>query len=199
MSAGTSTFPHDGHLGMYDSPEEAAQTGEAIRQFYRENFAVCNVGLVWAGFFLIMIYVQAVVNGRQREALNLKGKASSAGTGERDKGEKGERDAATKGGESKGAATATGGATNGDASPASKGKKGKNKGASASGGASPAKSAAGGATAAASEFEAVRDGLREMVNVRDWAQYHTPRNLVLALVGEVGELAEIFQWKGDPI
>ncbi|KAK9794658.1 hypothetical protein WJX73_000708 [Symbiochloris irregularis] len=32
---------------------------------------------------------------------------------------------------------------------------------------------------------------------RDWDQFHSPRNLVLALVGEVGELAEVFQWKGD--
>jgi NTP pyrophosphatase (non-canonical NTP hydrolase) len=29
---------------------------------------------------------------------------------------------------------------------------------------------------------------------RDWEQFHTPKNLVLALTGEVGELAEIFQW-----
>ena len=26
---------------------------------------------------------------------------------------------------------------------------------------------------------------------RNWDQYHSPRNLLLALVGEVGELAEI--------
>lgn len=26
---------------------------------------------------------------------------------------------------------------------------------------------------------------------RNWQQYHTPRNLLLALVGEVGELSEI--------
>lgn len=32
---------------------------------------------------------------------------------------------------------------------------------------------------------------------RDWGQFHTPRNLALALVGEVGELAECFQWKGE--
>ncbi|KAE9617967.1 hypothetical protein Lal_00037821 [Lupinus albus] len=32
---------------------------------------------------------------------------------------------------------------------------------------------------------------------RDWEQYHTPRNLLLAMVGEVGELSEIFQWKGE--
>lgn len=32
---------------------------------------------------------------------------------------------------------------------------------------------------------------------RDWEQFHTIKNLVLALVGEVGELAEIIQWKTD--
>lgn len=29
---------------------------------------------------------------------------------------------------------------------------------------------------------------------RDWDQFHTPKNLVMALTGEVGELSEIFQW-----
>ncbi len=29
---------------------------------------------------------------------------------------------------------------------------------------------------------------------RDWEQFHTPKNLVMALAGEAGELAEIFQW-----
>ena len=29
---------------------------------------------------------------------------------------------------------------------------------------------------------------------RDWAQFHSPKNLVMALTGEVGELNEIFQW-----
>eukprot|EP00537_Pseudo-nitzschia_pungens_P018184 CAMPEP_0172409190 /NCGR_PEP_ID=MMETSP1061-20121228/76240_1 /TAXON_ID=37318 /ORGANISM="Pseudo-nitzschia pungens, Strain cf. pungens" /LENGTH=333 /DNA_ID=CAMNT_0013145339 /DNA_START=512 /DNA_END=1513 /DNA_ORIENTATION=- len=32
---------------------------------------------------------------------------------------------------------------------------------------------------------------------RLWAKYHTPRNLVLALLGEAGELAELLQWNGD--
>ncbi|CAM6021397.1 unnamed protein product [Sphagnum balticum] len=32
---------------------------------------------------------------------------------------------------------------------------------------------------------------------REWDQFHSPRNLLLALVGEVGELSEIFQWKGE--
>lgn len=32
---------------------------------------------------------------------------------------------------------------------------------------------------------------------RDWGQFHSVRNLILALVGEVGELAEIVQWIPD--
>ncbi|KAG4938603.1 hypothetical protein AAZX31_16G076800 [Glycine max] len=39
--------------------------------------------------------------------------------------------------------------------------------------------------------------LDEFAKERDWEQYHSPRNLLLALVGEVGELSEIFQWKGE--
>lgn len=39
--------------------------------------------------------------------------------------------------------------------------------------------------------------LRRFAAARDWDQYHTPRNLILAFVGEVGELAEIFQWRGE--
>uniref|UniRef100_A0A667J1P0 dCTP pyrophosphatase 1 n=1 Tax=Lynx canadensis TaxID=61383 RepID=A0A667J1P0_LYNCA len=37
----------------------------------------------------------------------------------------------------------------------------------------------------------------EFAAERDWGQFHQPRNLLLALVGEVGELAELFQWKPD--
>jgi len=29
---------------------------------------------------------------------------------------------------------------------------------------------------------------------RDWEHFHTPKNLVMAIAGEVGELTEIFQW-----
>ena len=29
---------------------------------------------------------------------------------------------------------------------------------------------------------------------RDWDQYHSPKNLVMALMAEAGELAEHFQW-----
>ena len=39
--------------------------------------------------------------------------------------------------------------------------------------------------------------IREFAMERLWSRYHTPRSLVLALMGELGELAELFQWKGD--
>jgi dCTP diphosphatase len=32
---------------------------------------------------------------------------------------------------------------------------------------------------------------------RDWEQFHSVRSLILALVGEVGELAEVVQWTSD--
>lgn len=32
---------------------------------------------------------------------------------------------------------------------------------------------------------------------RDWARYHKPRNLIIALFGEAGELAELLQWDDD--
>lgn len=32
---------------------------------------------------------------------------------------------------------------------------------------------------------------------RTWAQFHSPKNLVMALTGEVGELSEIFQWMDE--
>ena len=36
--------------------------------------------------------------------------------------------------------------------------------------------------------------LRDFAAERDWEQFHSPKNLVMALAGEVGELTEIFQW-----
>jgi NTP pyrophosphatase (non-canonical NTP hydrolase) len=45
------------------------------------------------------------------------------------------------------------------------------------------------------------DGLRQLqqrvrafAEERDWGQFHTPKNLAMALAGEVGELIEHFQW-----
>ena len=39
--------------------------------------------------------------------------------------------------------------------------------------------------------------VRSFAENRDWQQFHTARNLVLALVGETGELAAEFQWISD--
>ena len=50
---------------------------------------------------------------------------------------------------------------------------------------------------ASPDLEAIRSQQAAFAEARDWDQFHTPRNLALALVGEVGELCEIFQWKGD--
>jgi NTP pyrophosphatase (non-canonical NTP hydrolase) len=36
--------------------------------------------------------------------------------------------------------------------------------------------------------------LREFAAARDWERFHTPKNLVMALGGEMGELTELFQW-----
>jgi NTP pyrophosphatase (non-canonical NTP hydrolase) len=48
-----------------------------------------------------------------------------------------------------------------------------------------------------SEFEELRDRLREFATARDWGPAHTPRNLALALTGEVGEVAAELQWVPD--
>ncbi|MBH1531205.1 nucleotide pyrophosphohydrolase [Stenotrophomonas maltophilia] len=44
------------------------------------------------------------------------------------------------------------------------------------------------------EVQGAAQALREFAEARDWAQFHSPKNLVMALSGEVGELNEIFQW-----
>jgi dCTP diphosphatase len=36
--------------------------------------------------------------------------------------------------------------------------------------------------------------LAAFAHERDWGQFHTPKNLVMALAGEVGELVALFQW-----
>jgi len=45
-----------------------------------------------------------------------------------------------------------------------------------------------------SELEALRGQLREFSAARDWDQFHSPKNLAMALAAESGELLEIFQW-----
>jgi dCTP diphosphatase len=44
------------------------------------------------------------------------------------------------------------------------------------------------------ELEDLRDQMRQFAQDRDWGKFHDPKSVLLALVGEVGELAELFQW-----
>jgi dCTP diphosphatase len=39
-----------------------------------------------------------------------------------------------------------------------------------------------------------QDKIRSFIHERDWEQFHNPKNLVMALSVEAGELVEIFQW-----
>ncbi|CAH2308272.1 dCTP pyrophosphatase 1 [Pelobates cultripes] len=46
-------------------------------------------------------------------------------------------------------------------------------------------------------MENIRQLQAQFTRERDWNRFHQPRNLLLALVGEVGELSELFQWQGE--
>ncbi|XP_068445204.1 glutamyl-tRNA(Gln) amidotransferase subunit B, mitochondrial [Clinocottus analis] len=46
-------------------------------------------------------------------------------------------------------------------------------------------------------MEDIRRMQAEFTDERDWNQFHQPRNLLLAMVGEVGEVSELFQWRGE--
>lgn len=43
-------------------------------------------------------------------------------------------------------------------------------------------------------LDAIRDRLRDFAEVRQWTRFHTPKNLAMALAGEVGELVAELQW-----
>lgn len=45
-----------------------------------------------------------------------------------------------------------------------------------------------------SDLDNIRKRLHAFAEDRNWSQFHSPKNLVMALVGEVGELVEEFQW-----
>jgi dCTP diphosphatase len=47
---------------------------------------------------------------------------------------------------------------------------------------------------ASSDFLLLRDKLRAFAQARDWDQFHSPKNLSMALMVEVAELMEHFQW-----
>jgi dCTP diphosphatase len=39
--------------------------------------------------------------------------------------------------------------------------------------------------------------LQEFAEARDWNQFHSPKNLTMALAAEAGELLEVFQWLSE--
>jgi len=43
-------------------------------------------------------------------------------------------------------------------------------------------------------LEDLRQHLREFARERDWEQFHSPKNLSMALIVEAAELVEHFQW-----
>ncbi|MGY1684424.1 nucleotide pyrophosphohydrolase [Geodermatophilus sp. SYSU D00867] len=45
-----------------------------------------------------------------------------------------------------------------------------------------------------SDIDDLTRRMRAFTEARDWGRFHDPKSLALALVGEVGELAELLQW-----
>jgi NTP pyrophosphatase (non-canonical NTP hydrolase) len=46
-------------------------------------------------------------------------------------------------------------------------------------------------------LEDLKQRIRSFAFERGWERYHTPKNLVMALIGEAGELVERFQWLSE--
>ena len=46
------------------------------------------------------------------------------------------------------------------------------------------------------DIDGIQSRLRKFATDRDWEQYHSPKNLSMALAVEAAELMEIFQWVG---
>jgi len=47
--------------------------------------------------------------------------------------------------------------------------------------------------------DALRQEIRQFVDARDWRQFHSPKNLSMALAIEAAELMEPFQWLDGPV
>lgn len=47
------------------------------------------------------------------------------------------------------------------------------------------------------EIDTLITEIREFAVSRDWEQFHTPKNLAMAIAGEAGELVAEFQWLKD--
>ena len=47
------------------------------------------------------------------------------------------------------------------------------------------------------DLEFLRAEIQAFADERAWERFHTPRNLLLAVMSELGEAAEIVRWHGD--
>jgi NTP pyrophosphatase (non-canonical NTP hydrolase) len=47
------------------------------------------------------------------------------------------------------------------------------------------------------DLDAITARVRAFAEARDWARFHSPRNLAMALSVEAGELLELFLWSSD--
>lgn len=47
---------------------------------------------------------------------------------------------------------------------------------------------------AETEFDRIKKQVRQFTVERDWDQFHSPKNLSMALIVEVAEMVEHFQW-----
>jgi dCTP diphosphatase len=50
---------------------------------------------------------------------------------------------------------------------------------------------------AETDFDRIRKQVRQFVVERDWDQFHTPKNLSMALIVEAAEMVEHFQWMSE--
>jgi len=49
----------------------------------------------------------------------------------------------------------------------------------------------------ADSLEGLRQRLEQFAKARDWEQFHSPKNLSMALIAEAAELVEHFQWLSE--
>jgi dCTP diphosphatase len=47
-------------------------------------------------------------------------------------------------------------------------------------------------------IDALRARVNDFVAQRDWAQFHSPKNLAMAMIVEAAEVVEHFQWMTEP-
>jgi NTP pyrophosphatase (non-canonical NTP hydrolase) len=47
------------------------------------------------------------------------------------------------------------------------------------------------------DVDRLQEAIARFARERDWDQFHSPKNLAMALTAEVGELVELFQWLSE--